>query len=570
MIMKQTLLFLLVFIKANCLSAQTPIYNSSSAHHPIVAQEGMVATQHHLATEVGLDVLKQGGNAVDAAVAVGFALAVVLPRAGNLGGGGFMLVHETNSRVTRAINYREMAPKAAHRDMYLDSAGEVDEAQFNLSYNSVGVPGTVAGMIHALKNYGTMSLQKVIAPAIELAEDGFMVTYDLSEVLEKRQERLRQSIETEKIFYKGEHIYQPGQVLKQPDLAWSLRQISERGLAGFYQGELASRLVESIQGNGGMMTIEDLKNYKVTETAAVAGTYRGFEIASMPPPSSGGVHVIQMLNILEGYDLKSSEHNSAATIHLMVEAMRYAYADRSEHLGDPVFWDVPTKGLISQAYANDIRTKIKSDSAGVSTEVKPGKPSDYVSEETTHFSIVDKYGNAVSNTYTLNFSFGSGLVAKGTGILLNNEMGDFSAKPGSANAYGLVGGEANAVEPRKRPLSSMTPTIVLKEGQPYIVTGSPGGSRIITTVLQLILNVIDHDMNIAEATHASRIHHQWLPDVLYYEKYLNPDTRKLLEAMGHTLQERNAMGSTQSIMIEDGLMFGSSDPRRPDARTSGY
>ena len=549
---------------------QSAIYSSESAHHPVVAQEGMVATQHHLATEVGLDILRQGGNATDAAVAVGFALAVVLPRAGNLGGGGFMLVHEAGTGQTRAINYREMAPRAAHRDMYLDDKGDVDNEKFNMSYHSVGVPGTVAGMIHALEKYGTMSLQKVIAPAINLAKDGFAVTYDLSEVLRLREERLRRSEASEKIFYKGDDLYGPGDILVQPDLAWSLQQISDRGLKGFYRGELADRLIKAIQSHGGVMTKKDLKKYEVTETEAVTGNYRGHEIVSMPPPSSGGVHVIQMLNILEGFDLKSTEYNSAETIHAMAEAMRYAYADRSEHLGDPAFWEVPVEGLVSKSYADDIRARISMDTVALSSSVKAGTPGDYESEETTHYSVVDKYGNAVSNTYTLNFSFGSGLVAEGTGILLNNEMGDFSAKPGTANAYGLVGGEANAVEPGKRPLSSMTPTMVLKDGKPFIVTGSPGGSRIITTVLQIILNVIDHDMNIAEATHAARIHHQWLPDVLFHEKYLNPDTRKLLEQKGHTLKARAAMGSTQSIMLKDGQLFGASDPRRPDAATKGY
>lgn len=553
-----------------CLIAQAAIYSSESIHHPIIADNGMVASQHHLATQVGLDLLKEGGNAIDAAVGVGFALAVVLPRAGNLGGGGFMLLHEAKSKKTTAINYREMAPKAAHRDMYLNEAGEVDNEKFNQSYHAVGVPGTVAGMLHALENYGTMDIATVIAPAIVLAEEGFPVTHDLAAVLNKYEQRLKKSAEAKKIFFKGETYYEAGDILKQTDLAWSLRQISKKGTKGFYKGPLADKLIADIQKHGGIMTRKDLKKYKVTETEAALGTYRGHQIASMPPPSSGGVHVIQMLNILEGYNLTESEHNSAETIHLMTEAMRYAYADRSEHLGDPAFWPVPVEGLTSKDYATDLRKKIDRTKATDSDAVKPGQPSAYESEETTHFSVVDKYGNAVSNTYTLNFSFGTGLVAEGTGILLNNEMGDFSAKPGSANAYGLIGGEANAVEARKRPLSSMTPTIVLKDEQPLLVTGSPGGSRIITTVLQMILNVIDHGMNIAEATHAPRIHHQWYPDILFHEKYFSPDTRKALEKKGHTLKQRAAMGSTQSIMIKDGQFHGASDPRRPDAMTRGY
>ena len=549
---------------------QSAIYSASSVHHPIVNKNGMVASQHALATEVGLDILKAGGNAVDAAVGVGFALAVVLPRAGNLGGGGFMIVHDADSKETTAINYREMAPKDASRDMYLDKDGNVDRKKFNSSYHSVGVPGTVSGMALALKKYGTMSLKEVIAPAIQLAKNGFPVTNDLSMVLKRYEKRLKASPETEKIFYKTGGFYEPGDILIQEDLAWSLQQISDNGVEAFYGGKLGKKLSKDIRKNGGIITDEDLKNYKTTESQPVWGSYRGHDIASMPPPSSGGVHVIQMLNILEEYPISFLGHNTAETIHLMTESMRLAYADRSEHLGDPAFWEVPVEGLISKSYADDLREKVDRYQANDSDEIKPGKPQDFESEETTHFSVVDKYGNAVSNTYTLNFSFGTGLVAKGTGILLNNEMGDFSAKPGSANAYGLIGGEANAVMAGKRPLSSMTPTIVFKDGAPFIVTGSPGGSRIITTVLQIVMNVIDHEMNIAEATHASRIHHQWYPDELYFENTLNADTRMLLVSKGHKVKQRNAMGSTQSIMLIDGLLFGASDPRRPDAATMGY
>ena len=567
--MKLQLLLLLLFF-STLIEAQSAIYSGNSAHHPIVAENGMVATQHHLATEVGVAILKQGGNAVDAAVGVGFALAVVLPRAGNLGGGGFMLVHEAESRKTSAINYREKAPEAAHRDMYLDAKGAVDNESFNSSYLSVGVPGTVAGMLYALDKYGTMTVAQAIAPAIALADGGFPITYDLAVLLEKYKERLSRTPASAQLFYAQNAVPKALDTLVQKDLAWSLQQISDRGHQGFYEGALADKLVADIQANGGIITKKDLKKYAVSETEVVSGSYRGYDIASMPPPSSGGIHLIQILNILEAYDLKTKGYNSAETIHLMVEAMRRAYADRSEHLGDPAFWDVPTQGLTSKAYATHIRKSIDSLKATSSNLIKPGRPGDYESEETTHYSIVDKWGNAVSNTYTLNFSFGTGLVAAGTGILLNNEMGDFSAKPGSANAYGLIGGEANAVEPHKQPLSSMTPTIVLKDGKPILVTGSPGGSRIITTVLQIILNVIDHDMNIAEAAHAPRIHHQWYPDVVFHEKYFNIDTKKLLESKGHIVKQRAAMGSTQSIHIKEGLLFGASDPRRPDARTLGY
>ena len=568
--LKSTFSLSLILLIMSLSFGQSAIYSPSSVHHPIVNENGMVASQHGLATQVGLDILKAGGNAVDAAVGVGFALAVVLPRAGNLGGGGFMIVHHADSKKTTAINYREMAPAAASRDMYLKADGTVDNDKFNKSYLSVGVPGTVSGLALALEKYGTMSLKEVIAPAIALAKNGFPVTNDLSMVLKTYEKRLKASSESEKIFYKTSGYYEPGDILVQEDLAWSLQQISDHGIDAFYGGKLGKKLSKSIRRNGGIMTDADLKNYTTTESDPVWGSYRGYEIASMPPPSSGGVHVIQMLNILEEFPIGFLGPNSSETLHLMAESMRLAYADRSEHLGDPAFWEVPIEGLTSKAYADKLRSKINRYQANDSEEINPDKPQDYESEETTHFSVVDKNGTAVSNTYTLNFSFGSGLVAEGTGILLNNEMGDFSAKPGSANAYGLIGGEANAVQAGKRPLSSMTPTIVFDDGKPFIVTGSPGGSRIITTVLQVIMNVIDHEMNIAEATHAPRIHHQWYPDVLYFESTLNPDTRMLLGSKGHTIKQRNAMGSTQSIMLIDGLLLGASDPRRPDAATMGY
>ncbi len=564
-----SILFLFCLLDAN--TQAPPIYGAESIHHPLIAEQGMVATQHDEATKVGLEILKAGGNAVDAAVAVGFSLAVVLPRAGNLGGGGFMLVHDAKGGNTRAINYREIAPKKSDKDMYLDAQGNVDNKKFNSSYHSIGVPGTVAGLCQALDTYGSMSIQEVIAPAIRLAKEGFPISHDLAHVLEKYQTRLRVCPETEKIFYPSNtSTYKAGDILIQEDLAWSLEQIAQRGSKGFYEGALAKRMAEDIQENGGIIQTNDLKDYKAEEVDVVKGTYRGYDIYSMPPPSSGGVHIIQMLNILEEYPLGFLGHNSAETIHLMVEAMRLAYADRSEHLGDPNYWDVPVKWISSKKYATDLRKKISTFNANISEEIKPGKVTDYESEETTHYSVVDKDGNAVSNTYTLNFSFGTGLVAKGTGILLNNEMGDFSAKPGSANAFGLIGGAANAVEAGKRPLSSMTPTMVFKDNKPYLITGSPGGSRIITTVLQIILNVIDHNMNIAEATHAPRIHHQWYPDILYTEKVLNADTKRLLAAKGHTIKTRAAMGSTQTLMIRDGLIFGCSDPRRPDASTLGF
>jgi len=550
---------------------QQAIYSSASIHHPRVAENGMVASQHALATEAGLKILEQGGNAVDAAVAVGFSLAVVLPRAGNLGGGGFMIVHEADSKTTETLNYREIAPGKSSRDMYLDEEGNVDNDLLNAQYASAGVPGSVAGLCQALEQYGTMSLRQVMAPAIKQAGEGFEVTYDLARVLKSLEGRIGKWPESRKIFYKPDGgYYEKGDILIQEDLAWSLTQIALQGPSAFYRGKVGKKIAKDMKANGGFITMKDLRNYEVEESTPVWGTYRGYDIASMPPPSSGGVHIVQMLNIMEDYPIKDLGHNSAETLHIMAESMKLAYADRSEHLGDMNFWDVPVDGITSKEYAAQLRQTINRDKARASEDIKPGKPGDYESEQTTHFTVVDSEGNVVVNTYTLNFSFGSGIVAKGTGILLNNEMSDFSAKPGVANAFGLLGGDANAVEPGKRPLSSMTPTIVFKDGQPYFATGSPGGSRIITSVLQVIMNVIDHDMNVAEASNTPRMHHQWYPEVLYVEKGISIDTQNILKEKGHNVQYRNAMGSTQTIMIKDGLLFGASDPRRPDALTKGY
>lgn len=563
--------FFSLILLVSTLEGQKPIYSSEVIHHPLVAAKGMVATQHKLATQAGLDILKKGGNAIDAAVAVGFSLAVVLPRAGNLGGGGFMIVHDADSKATKAINYREMAPANTHRDIYLDEEGNVDHEKIKFLYPASGTPGSVAGLARALELYGTMSLKQVMAPAIKQADEGFEMTYDLARILKLMDRRMRKWPETAKIFYKPNGgFYEAGEIFKQKDLAWSLKQISDQGIKAFYEGEVGDRLAKDMADNGGFITKEDLKNYKVEVMEPVWGEYRGYDICSMPPPSSGGVHIIQMLNILKGYPIGYIGHNSAETIHLMAEAMKLAYADRSEHLGDPNFWDVPVKGITSEDYADELSSKVNRWRSTPSEEIKAGKPQGYESDETTHFTVVDADGNVVVSTYTLNFSFGSGIVAKGTGILLNNEMDDFSAKPGVPNAFGLLGGEANAVEPGKRPLSSMTPTMVFKDGKPYFATGSPGGSRIITTVLQVIMNVIDHDMNVAEASHAPRIHHQWYPEVLYIEKGIGFDTQNLLRQKNYEVQHRNAMGSTQTIMLRDGLIFGSSDPRRPDGAVMGF
>ncbi|MBO1517565.1 gamma-glutamyltransferase [Psychrobacter halodurans] len=547
------------------------IYSEDAIHHPVWAKNGMVASQEALASDIGSQILKDGGNAVDAGVAVGFALAVTLPRAGNIGGGGFMMIYDAKQGETVALDYREKAPSSASRDMYLDKDGNAVSDLSRFHGLAVGVPGTVAGLLKALEDHGTMSREQVMSPAIALAEDGIEVTAGLSESLEALSDRLQKWPSTKKVFFKPDgSAYQPGERLYQPELARSLKLIATQGADGFYKGETARSIVKAVNEAGGRMSLQDLANYEAIARTPVTGDYRGYKIVSMPPPSSGGIHIVQILNILEGYPLQDYSHNSAQTIHLMAEAMQLAYADRAEYLGDSDFIDVPASGLTSQAYADQLRTLIDPDKATPASTIKANNPLPYESDQTTHFSIVDKDGNAIANTYTLNFSYGTGLVADGTGILLNNEMDDFSAKPGTPNGYGLLGGEANSVEANKRPLSSMSPTLVFKDDKPYIVTGSPGGSRIITTVTQIISNVIDHDMNIAEATHAPRIHDQWLPDEIRVEKALNIDTITKLESMGHTVSPKATMGSTQSIMITPNGVYGSSDPRIVDAAVVGY
>ncbi len=539
--------------------------------HPVFALHGMVASQEASATRIGLEVLEHGGNAVDAAVSVGFALAVTLPSAGNLGGGGFMLVHVAARHETVAIDYREKAGSNAFRNMFLDERGNADPERSRESGLAVGVPGTVAGMALALQRYGTITLKQALAPAIRLAEQGIPVSPELAASLKNSSERLHRWPASAAIFYHPDGTpYEPGETLVQQDLANSLRTIAEQGPSGFYDGPVARAIVAAVGRAGGHLTLDDLEAYQAVERPPVAGSYRGYEIRSMPPPSSGGVHIIEILNTLEDVPIGALGPNSAETIHMMAEAMKYAYADRSAYLGDPDFVDVPIKALTSKAYARAILARIDRDHATPATAIKPGDLTPYESPDTTDFSVVDQAGNAVANTYTLNFGYGLGLVADTTGILLNNELDDFSAKPGVANAYGLIGGAANAVEPGKRPLSSMSPTIVLENGKPFLVTGSPGGSRIITTTLQVIMNVIDHGMNIAEATYAPRIHHQWLPDELRVEQGLSPDTIRLLGEMGHHVVVKDPMGSTQSIMVTDHGLYGSSDPRTPGDLTLGY
>ena len=561
----------LLLVAPAALAQQSPIYGERDLVHPVYGKSGMVATQEAEASRIGLEVLRNGGNAVDAAATVAFALAVTLPSAGNLGGGGFMLVHDAENGETVAIDYREKAGGKAFRDMFLDEAGEADPEKSRYSGLAVGVPGTVAGMALALERYGTIGLAEALEPAIELAQQGVTVSADLADSLNAMQERLQKWPSSAAAFYKDGGVpYEPGETLVQGDLAASLRLIAQQGQGAFYGGPIGERIVAAVARAGGHLTIDDFRSYEAVVREPVRGDYRGFEIVSMPPPSSGGVHIVQILNTLEGFPIGFLGAGGAETIHLMAEAMKLAYADRSEYLGDPDFVDVPVAALTSEAYAAHLRSLISRGRARAAAEIAPGDLSPYESPETTHFSIVDAAGNAVANTYTINFGYGTGLVAEGTGILLNNELDDFSAKPGVPNTYGLIGGDANAVAPHKRPLSSMAPTIVLADGAPFLVTGSPGGPRIITTTLQIIMNVIDHGMNIAEATYAPRVHHQWLPDELRTEEGLSPDTIRLLEQKGHRVVVGDAMGSTQSIMVTTAGLFGSSDPRTPGALTLGY
>ena len=552
---------------------KTSFLDKNARFHPQISHLGMVVSQEAIASQVGVDILEAGGNAIDAAVATGFALAVTLPRAGNLGGGGFMLVYLAEENKTIAIDYREMAPMAANKGMFLDSQGNVDNQKARFSAQSSGVPGTVAGLIHALDKYGSMSIKEVIKPAIKLASQGFPINHDLSDSLRLRSERLHKHKASKKYFYKANgDNFLPGEILVQHDLSQTLARISEQGRSGFYAGKTANLIVAQMKHTGGLITSKDLANYKVVERQPVCGSYRKNRLCAMPPPSSGGIHLVQMLNILENFDLNKMGHNSAAYIHHLVEAMRSAYADRSLYLGDPDFNVVPVNQLVDKAYAKTLSQQIDPKRARRSNTVYPGldkwiDSKNSESEETTHFSVWDQQGNIVSNTYTLNFAYGNGIAVEGAGFLLNNEMDDFSAKPGSANGYGLIGGSANAIQPQKRPLSSMTPTILFDEnGIPMLATGSPGGSTIITIVLQMILNSLEFNMSIAEATAMPRIHHQWLPDTVSYENGISTDTLNNLTSMGHLIApDHRVLGSTQSIRLNNKNLEGSADPRRQGA-----
>jgi gamma-glutamyltranspeptidase / glutathione hydrolase len=543
-----------------------------AAPQGVVAHGGMVVAQEARAAQVGVDILKNGGNAIDAAVATGFALAVSYPRAGNIGGGGFMVVHLADGNDT-TIDYRETAPAGIDAKSFLDESGNADPGKSRDSALAIGVPGTVAGLALAEQKYGSgkFTLAELIAPAIAMARDGIAVTDDTADSLPNVRVRLSRWPASAKIFFKADgSALGPGDRLVQSDLADTLETIAREGPHAFYQGPVAEKIAAAVQAAGGVMTADDLKSYQAIERMPVRGSYRGYDVISMPPPSSGGIELIEMLNILEGYDLGSiARANAAQALHLMIEAMKRAYADRALFLGDPDRVANPVSLLTSKNYAAGWRAGIDPVHATAAADIRAGEVTQPEGRNTTHFSVVDRFGNAVANTYTLNFSYGVGLVAEGTGILLNNELDDFAAKAYAPNAYGLVGAEANAPGPGKRPLSSMTPTIVLKDGKPFLVTGSPGGSRITTTVLQIIVNVIDRGMDIAAAVAAPRLHEQWLPDQVYVEPGITDDIVAALAAGGDKVVPQRPFTSANSIMITPEAFVGAADPRTRGALAVG-
>ncbi|WP_083440639.1 gamma-glutamyltransferase [Aquincola tertiaricarbonis] len=546
---------------------------------PVAAENGMVVTAQHLATRIGVDVLKDGGNAVDAAVAVGYALAVVYPAAGNLGGGGFMTVQLADGRKT-FLDFREKAPLAATANMYLDKDGNVVKGLSTQGHLAVGVPGTVSGLEYARAKYGTLPRPALLAPAIRLAEDGFVLQPGDADLLQASAADFRKDGATAAIFLNQGEPFQAGQKLVQADLARTLKAVADQGEAGFYQGPVAAALVASSRAGGGIITQADLDQYKTREMKPIECSYRGYGIVSAPPPSSGGVVICEVLNILEGYPMKAQGFRSAQAVHWQIEALRHAYADRNSYLGDPDFVKNPLERLLDKAYAARIRAAIQPDKAGISREIKPGVPP-HEGSNTTHYSIVDQWGNAVSVTYTLNDWFGARVTAAGTGVLLNNEMDDFTSKVGVPNLYGLVQGEANAIAPGKRPLSSMSPTIVTQDGKPVMVVGTPGGSRIITAVLHTIVNVIDYGMNIQEAVDAPRFHQQWLPESTNVEAFaLSPDTRRILEGWGHQFSGPQPANHVAAILVGapslggkpvgKHRLYGAIDPRRATGSVGGH
>lgn len=570
------------------------LQGANAASMPAVeAKNGMVVSSQHLASQVGVDILKLGGNAIDAAVAVGYAQAVVNPCCGNIGGGGFMTIHLANGEDT-FINFRETAPAAASANMYLDEKGNVKKGASLYGYLAAGVPGTVLGLDTAQRKYGKLTRQQVMEPAIKLAREGFILNRGDTDILDTTIAKFRDDPEAARIFLRqnGDPL-QPGDRLIQTDLANTLESIAQNGPDAFYQGKIPQAVEAAAKKGGGILTAKDFADFRIAETAPITCSYRGYEFVSAPPPSSGGVTLCEILNVLEGYDLKASGFNSAQTIHTMTEAMRHAYMDRNTFLGDPAFVKNPTEKLLSKEYAAEIRKQIQPEIATPSSRVQPGMEP-HEKPETTHYSIVDHSGNAVSTTYTINGRFGSVVIAPGTGFFLNDEMDDFTVKVGEQNMYGLVQGATNAIAPGKRPLSSMTPTLVTKDGKVFMVVGSPGGSRIITITLQTVLNIIDHGMAPQEAVDAPRIHHQWLPDEVYFEQRgLSADTHKLLQERGYKLVEQTPWGAAELIMVglpgaagvssessgndsavsgkvREGFIYGANDVRRPSGSAVGY
>ena len=541
------------------------------ARQPVRSRSAMVVTQEPLATDVGLSVLKAGGNAIDAAVAVGFALAVTHPYAGNIGGGGFLLARFADGTTT-FIDFRERAPRSATRDMYLDASGKLTGASLQ-GWRASGVPGSVRGFEFAHQKYGKKRWSEVLQPAVSLAADGFPVSYSFTQSIKTGSTLLEQFPESKRIFLKGGDLYPVGETFRQAELAGTLKRIQKYGAADFYEGETAKRLAAAMQANGGTITLQDLKSYRPVVRTPLTGRYRDFEFITAPPPSSGGIGILQMLGMLDGSGYEKTGAGSAASIHYVAEVMRRFYADRSEYFGDPDFFKVPVKKLLDPRYISSRRDTIDRQHATSSEQLHPGDLAAHESTETTHYNIVDAEGNAVAVTYTLNGGFGSGVTVPGLGFLLNNEMDDFAAKPGEPNLFGLIQGEANAIQPGKRPLSSMTPTIVVRDGKLFMALGAPGGSRIINGVLQVFLNVADFHMNVQDAVDWPRFHHQWKPDKLYLEKGISPDTIALLKGMGHDVESSEAtavvIARVEAILLSDGWLQGAADGRA-GSKAAGY
>jgi gamma-glutamyltranspeptidase/glutathione hydrolase len=569
--------------------------SAGAASPPAVeARHGMVVSSQYLASQVGVDILKMGGNAIDAAVAVGYAQAVVNPCCGNIGGGGFMTIHLADGRDT-FINFRETAPAGASPDMYLDAKGQLIKGASLYGYRAVAVPGTVLGMDTALRKYGKLTRAAVMAPAIKLAAEGFVLTRADTDILDTSTAMFRSDPDAARIFLRPDGTpLQPGDKLVQPDLARTLQAIARQGPDAFYKGQIPAAVERASTQGGGVIKAADFASYTITESAPITCNYRGYVFVSAPPPSSGGTTLCQILNILSGYDLRAMGFGSAASVHVMTEAMRHAYMDRNTYLGDPAFVDNPIGRLLSKSYAASIREQIAADRATPSAQVQPGM-GPHEKTETTHYSIVDKDGNAVSTTYTVNGRFGAGVIAPGTGFFLNDEMDDFTTKIGEQNLFGLVQGATNAIAPGKRPLSSMAPTLVTRDGKTYMVLGSPGGSRIITITLETAINIIDHGMAPQEAVDAPRVHHQWLPDEVYYEKFgLSPDTLRILNGMGYKMVEQTPWGAAELVLVglpdhasgggpassgndasvsgavRPGYLYGANDVRRPAGAALGY